>query len=73
MEIRACLDRDQETGIAYLSFISPDDRRAGQSVNQETVSLTDGEFESDLDLDFDEARRLLGIEFLDEAYLPPGV
>ena len=44
----------------------------GQALKQRTVSLSGDEDGVDLVLDFDDSDRLLGVEFLHPAHVPPG-
>ena len=63
------LEWDQEVGAGYLAFGPIGD---GEAVSQRIVENPVPGID-DIVLDFDERGRLLGIEFLDERALPPGL
>ena len=69
-DVHVRLTRDDENGLAYLRLVER--TGVGTSVTQRTVSLSDDEDDADLVLDFDAQGRLLGVEFLRQAHLPPG-
>ena len=63
------LEWDPQVGAGYLAFGSIGD---GEAVSQRIVENPVPGID-DIVLDFDERGRLLGIEFLDERALPPGL
>jgi uncharacterized protein YuzE len=63
------LEWDPEAGAGYLALTAMGD---GEAVSQRIVENPVQGLD-DIVLDFDERGRLLGIEFLDERALPPGL
>ena len=67
--ISSRLEWDSEAGAGYLAFGPIGE---GEAVSQRIVENPVRSLD-DIVLDFDERGRLLGIEFLDERALPPGL
>jgi uncharacterized protein YuzE len=67
MSVPTWFSRDDETGIAYLRFRSPE--QWGDVAQSEHVDLADG---PGLVLDINGDGQLVGIEFLDQGNVPPG-
>ncbi|MEO7980010.1 MAG: DUF2283 domain-containing protein [Sporichthyaceae bacterium] len=66
MAVPTWFSRDDETGIAYLRFRSPE--QWGDVARSEHVDVDDG---PGLVLDFTSTGQLVGIEFLDSSLAPP--
>jgi hypothetical protein len=67
VRVPSWFSRNDETGIAYLRFRSPE--QWGDVAQSEHVDLADG---PGLVLDFNGEGQLVGIEFLDQGNVPPG-